>query len=501
MNGIHATVGSDKPSLVEQLVNIISAGKDAQNDPKKESAMAHASMRDAAHRLLLAIETPTETVRRLIYQPPQNAALKTVVDLKLFDYILEHHRVTGSVMTAKELAVRSGADTLLITRMMRVIVGLGLCDNPAPDTYTPNSKTAVMTEPIGRDGTKTLSDLSAPACAGLPDYLAEHSYCSPGDDPMTPMHAILGVPHFKWLAERPHRQHEFNSYMTARREGAKHWTEIYPVQERLLKGSVIGPCEASLASNRKGDVDNALLVDIAGGRGHDLATFRRKFPNAQGSLVLMEQQEVLDDAVDEEGVKFEKLPFDFNKSQPVEGARAYFLRSVLHDWENATCRTILSNTKTAMKAGYSKLLINDFVLPDALSASSGSSVAHEPTSSKRTQPGRNGGNNATNDADLGLLASSALFPASLDIQMMALNQGIERTERQWRDLLGSAGLEVMGIWGGGRDEVGSVASVMGECVIEAMVAGKGDAEIKRGLDGDGASGDEEMGVKRRAREQ
>ena len=32
------------------------------------------------------------------------------------------------------------------------------------------------------------------------------------------------------------------------------------------------------------------------------------------------------------------------------------------------------------------------------------------------------------------------YPALLDIQMMGLHSGMERTEKQWRELLGSVGL-------------------------------------------------------------
>ena len=39
-----------------------------------------------------------------------------------------------------------------------------------------------------------------------------------------------------------------------------------------------------------------------------------------------------------------------------------------------------------------------------------------------------------------------LFPALLDIQMFAILSGTERTETQWRELLGSLGLEIVKFW-------------------------------------------------------
>lgn len=51
----------------------------------------------------------------------------------------------------------------------------------------------------------------------------------------------------------------------------------------------------------------------------------------------------------------------------------------------------------------------------------------------------------------------ALGPACNDLLMLVLHGGMERTERMWRELLGSAGLEITGLWGVG-----------GEGVIEAV---------------------------------
>ena len=60
-----------------------------------------------------------------------------------------------------------------------------------------------------------------------------------------------------------------------------------------------------------------------------------------------------------------------------------------------------------MEKDYSRLLINDFVLPD---------TGCDP------------------------------HPALLDIMMMSLVCGAERTEKQWRKLLDSVGLEIVNIW-------------------------------------------------------
>ncbi|KAL9621485.1 MAG: hypothetical protein Q9204_008115 [Flavoplaca sp. TL-2023a] len=115
------------------------------------------------------------------------------------------------------------------------------------------------------------------------------------------------------------------------------------------------------------------------------------------------------------------MPHDFFQPQPIRHALAYHFRAIFHDWPDSACHQILSHTAAAMKPGLSKLLISEFVLPDG---------------------------------------DTALFPATLDIQMMGLHAGMERSEKQWRTLLDSAGLKVVKIW----QEVKG-----GEGVIEAML--------------------------------
>lgn len=103
------------------------------------------------------------------------------------------------------------------------------------------------------------------------------------------------------------------------------------------------------------------------------------------------------------------------------GARAYYLHSVLHDWDDASCLKILRSIVPAMQPGFSKLLVNEYVVPDV---GAGWSIT------------------------------------SMDWLMMALGAVRERTERQWRELLGHAELRVTGIW---RYEQGR------ESLIEAVI--------------------------------
>lgn len=83
------------------------------------------------------------------------------------------------------------------------------------------------------------------------------------------------------------------------------------------------------------------------------------------------------------------------------------MHSILHDWPDNKCQEILTNLAKAMKPGYSKILINENVIPDT-------------------------------DADW--------QTTSLDIIMMSIFASQERTERQWQALAESAGLKIVNIF-------------------------------------------------------
>jgi hypothetical protein len=80
------------------------------------------------------------------------------------------------------------------------------------------------------------------------------------------------------------------------------------------------------------------------------------------------------------------------------------MRYILHDHSDSKCQQILKNIVDAMAPGYYKLLICEFILPDV---------------------------------------GAPLYASLLDIGMMSVLSGMERTESQWTDLLGSVGLEVV----------------------------------------------------------
>ena len=138
-----------------------------------------------------------------------------------------------------------------------------------------------------------------------------------------------------------------------------------------------------------GNLLSAILAHHAGPRGvlFDL-------PHVVGEAPALLKQKGVDGRVTIAGG-------DFFKSVP-EGADAYLLSHILHDWAEAQCRAILDNVRKAMKPT-SRLLIVEMVLPEG----------------DAPHPGK-----------------------MIDLLMLVTTGGQERSEAEYRQLLDSSGFQL-----------------------------------------------------------
>ena len=68
----------------------------------------------------------------------------------------------------------------------------------------------------------------------------------------------------------------------------------------------------------KEDDGAVLIVDVAGGRGYYLETFRQKFPDAKGRMILQDLPHVISDVQDLDP-RIESMAHDMFLPQPIEG--------------------------------------------------------------------------------------------------------------------------------------------------------------------------------------
>lgn len=226
-----------------------------------------------------------------------------------------------------------------------------MIDQSGPEMYIPNKLTRRLVQPGGIDGIIFCFESGGPSFARLPEYLRSTDF----QNPAGPLNGPFQYGHqtentiFDWFGSRPDVFNAFHGYIHTIRAHRPNWTDMYPA-------------ETQLAIGLKSEGDASAFVDIGGSTGQILDDFRTTVPKYTGRLVLQELPPVIEAARGMElDPRIELQPHDFFKPQPVVGARAYFLRMVLHDWSDDECRKILGHLRDVMDRDYSKILISDCV--------------------------------------------------------------------------------------------------------------------------------------------
>jgi hypothetical protein len=148
------------------------------------------------------------------------------------------------------------------------------------------------------------------------------------------------------------------------------------------------------------------VVDVGGGNGSFLARILKTNPTLRG--VLADLAHVVDGAQTRlrlEGIadRCEVVEADFFKSVPK--GDTYLLKWIIHDWDDQNAETILKNCRAAMKPGGRVLLVESIVEP------------------------RNGSS----------------FAKFMDLAMLVMTGGRERTEPEYQALLLRAGLKITNV--------------------------------------------------------
>ena len=277
-----------------------------------------------------------------------------------------------------------------------MLVSVSIFSESANNTYTPTAAAPTLAtgSPL-REAVIHITHIY-PSVASLPAYLEKTHYTNPHDAraaPLSAAYACTGTTYFEFLQRAGNERFSaaFNATMAMNKAGENDsFVAAYPAADEL----------------RIDDPHRVLLVDVGGSLGHQARKFAEQYPALPGKLVVEDLPHVVGSAEDlPESIV--RVGHDFFEPQPeaVRGAKAYYLRYILHDWPQKQARVILENI-VAVMAEDSVVLINDMVLPV-----------------RGLEP----------------------FEAKMDWHMMQLGS-LERTEEQWRELVESCGLQIKKIW-------------------------------------------------------
>jgi hypothetical protein len=380
-------------SLVQNITNLGETFRTANGFANQET---RSQLIDTAEKLAIAARYPDENVFFAVTRTTQNAAICIACALNIFAVVPldDCKKETGaSSIGITDIASAVNADPIVIARVMRALASCHIFTETGEDMFAHNDLSRALLVPETLSMFSEIYDMAGKAAYALPEFLAKTNYKNPEDYNNSAFHlgAHTELGFWEYLEADEKKLQVFNNGMRSQAT-VKDFDSSYPFESEL-NSSPVGQ-------------DEAVLVDVGGGRGHALERIKERFPNLKGKLVLQDQAAVIKDAV-AGGLspEIEAQAASFFEPNPVKNARAYFFRRVLHDWSDAVCRTILENTVVSMGAD-SRVLIAEYEVP-AVGA-----------------------------------------PAKLtmqDINMMGLG-GCERTEKMWAQLLESVGLELKKMW-------------------------------------------------------
>jgi len=317
-------------------------------------------------------------LQQLIFGFFPSAVLSVAVRLRIPDLVADGPR------SSNDLAATTDTHPPSLYRLLRALAYLGILEETDPGNFgltdmgallrtdDPHSMAATTQLFCGEGVWRSWGDLMAGVQTGRPSF-----------------ERGIGLDPFAEFAQNAEASRNFNRAMS---EGTL----------REAPG-IVGPYDFTQFGT---------LVDVGGGDGALLGSILSATPGLQG--IVFDTAAGVNEAADRLsglGVvdRCQVVEGDFFGSIP-EGADAYIMKSVIHDWDDDRCVRILDNCRRAMNSG-GKVLIVEPVVPAEVKPSF---------------------------ALLGVVMS--------DLNMLMNTGGRERTEDEFESILRSAGLRLTNVY-------------------------------------------------------
>ena len=284
-------------------------------------------------------------------------------------------RLNDGPKTADDLATATGTHARSLYRLLRALASVGVFSEGDDRRFSQTP----LSECLRRDVPG--SQWAMAVMMGDEHYHAWGDLLESVRTGQTAFDRLYGKPIFEYLGERPEQARVFDAAMTS-----IHGRETQAVLDAYDLSDV------------------GVLADVGGGNGTNLIGVLGRYPEMRG--VLFDLPHVVERAsvnLERAGLsdRCEVVGGDFFGSIPVE-ADAYFLRHIIHDWDDEKAGLILRNIRSSMPEG-ARLIVVEHVLPPG----------DEPS-----------------------------FGKLLDLNMLLLPGGVERTAEEFRRLYEAAGFRL-----------------------------------------------------------
>jgi hypothetical protein len=315
-----------------------------------------------------------EKVVDIIFGRWKSQILYAGVKLGVFDF------VSSKPLSQVKIAEELGLDPALSYRLLRALASIGLLreDNDRRFSITP------MGELLRSDNPQTLRAIALLEEGPEHYSIWKHLSTMVKDGKQDGFVREFGERIFDYAAHHPSYAEVFNQAMTS----------FSAMQTRWILEALD---EYDFSRMRH-------ICDIGGGHGHLLCNILLRHPHIRGTVLEMEQ--VIQDKTllwaNKMGIEADRCNYvsgDMFKEVP--SSDAYFMKMILHDWDDKECLKILSNIQKASAIG-SRLFIIEHIVP-------GPETPH--------------------------------FSKLFDIHMLCALTGKERTEEEYLALLKEAGFK------------------------------------------------------------
>ncbi|KAK2596543.1 hypothetical protein N8I77_013429 [Diaporthe amygdali] len=342
----------------------------------------------ALSKVIEDLEEPFDLLMRLANSANMTPLIKVGYQLGVFKALSN----SPTPLTLGQLCEPTKADARLVNRVLRYLSANRFINEVDKGQFSASKMTHCLADARLEGGVNIYYGVIDPMLHELPAFLERRNYQDGVGNPCVfNAAANTDLTFYDWLKTKPEMVQDFQKMLSLQLMAistsvrAVDWLSVIPFPK------AVDPS------------DGPVFVDVGGNMGDRCLELLGRYPQFKGHVIVQDLEEVVKFAPAMDGAEFQG--YDFFTPQPVQGARYYYLRTILHNWDDDRSVEILRNLVPALGPN-SQVLIDEMAVPNT--------KAH-------------------------------IWPSVQDLLMMMTFGARERTLDDWAVLLGRAGLKIVDI--------------------------------------------------------